>query len=99
MDEKAQASVRMLQECYKRLGRLPVKSDFTAAEVCLIKQKLGPWHRALEAAGLKTPPAVSAKEKNRLKRQRSQQRRKINHRAERKAALSDKEENNNEHEN
>lgn len=33
--------------------RYPRRSDFTDAEVCAIKAFLGPWPRALEAAGLK----------------------------------------------
>ncbi|MBQ8920807.1 MAG: hypothetical protein IJ060_01420 [Oscillospiraceae bacterium] len=35
--------------------RLPHRSDFTAEEVVLIKAHLGPFPRALEAAGLKPP--------------------------------------------
>ena len=37
------------------LTRLPRRSDFTAEEVVLIKAHLGPFPRALEAAGLKAP--------------------------------------------
>lgn len=37
------------------LERLPQRSDFSAEEVVLIKAHLGPWPRALEAAGLKVP--------------------------------------------
>ena len=70
-DEKLSKAVAMLCEKYEQLGTLPKRS-----EVCFIKQKLGPWTRALEAAGLKEPPAVSAKEKSREKRERSRQRRK-----------------------
>ena len=36
-------------------GGLPKKSDFTQEEVMAIKAFLGPWPRALEAAGLKEP--------------------------------------------
>ena len=75
-DEKMSKAVAMLCEKYEQLGTLPKRSDFTPSEVCFIKQKLGPWTRALEAAGLKEPPAVSAKEKSRAKRERSRQRRK-----------------------
>ena len=63
-DEKLSKAVAMLCEKYEQLGTLPKRSDFTPSEVCFIKQKLGPWTRALEAAGLKEPPAVSAKEKS-----------------------------------
>ena len=69
-DEKMSKAVAMLCEKYEQLGTLPKRSDFTPSEVCFIKQKLGPWTRALEAAGLKEPPAVSEK------RERSRQRRK-----------------------
>lgn len=75
-DEKYDKAVSMLCEKYEQLGCLPKRSDFSPDEVCFIKQKLGPWTRALEAAGLKEPPAVSAKEKSRAKRERSRQRRK-----------------------
>lgn len=36
-------------------GGYPKKSDFTQEEVMAIKAFLGPWPRALEAAGLKEP--------------------------------------------
>ena len=52
-DEKLSKAVAMLCEKYEQLGTLPKRSDFTPSEVCFIKQKLGPWTRALEAAGLK----------------------------------------------
>ncbi len=69
-DEKKQQAVRWLTEKAKELQRLPKRGDFTCEEVCLIKQKLGPWPRALEAVGLKEPPPVSAKDKSRLKREK-----------------------------
>jgi len=37
------------------LGRLPKKEDFDVVTLSRIKAFLGPWPRALEAAGLKTP--------------------------------------------
>lgn len=43
----------MLTDRKNELGRLPKKSDFDSETVCFIKQKLGPWPRALEKAGLK----------------------------------------------
>ena len=76
-DKKAYALV-LLKDKYSELGRLPKRSDFDGETVCLIKQKLGPWPRALEAAGLKEPPAVSAKEKSRMKREKSRRNRKKN---------------------
>lgn len=75
-DKKAYA-IQLLREKYAQLGRLPKRSDFDGETVCLIKQKLGPWPRALEAAGLKAPPTVSAKEKSRIKRERSRRNRKL----------------------
>lgn len=35
------------------LQRYPARADFPDDTVCLIKARLGPWPRALEAAGLK----------------------------------------------
>ena len=52
-DSKAQAAVKLLTDRKNELGRLPKKSDFDSETICFIKQKLGPWPRALEKAGLK----------------------------------------------
>ena len=52
-DSKAQAAVELLTDRKNELGRLPKKSDFDSETICFIKQKLGPWPRALEKAGLK----------------------------------------------
>ena len=38
-------------------GRCPKRSDFSGADAGWIKQILGPWPRALEAAGLKEAPS------------------------------------------
>ena len=54
-------AVRQLQEKQKELDRLPQKKDFDEVTLSRIKAFLGPWPRALEAAGLKTPPAPKAK--------------------------------------
>ncbi len=70
MDEKKQKAIDMLNKRFTELGRLPKRSDFDPSKVCFIKQKLGPWPRALEEAGLKEKPLVSSKEKSKLKRQR-----------------------------
>ncbi|MDF2841877.1 MAG: hypothetical protein K0R00_303 [Herbinix sp.] len=40
------------------VNNLPRKSDFTELEVSRIKSYFGPWPRALEVAGLKTPKQV-----------------------------------------
>ena len=50
------------------LTRFPQRSDFTDYEVMSIKAFLGPWPRALEAAGLKEPRGDDRLEKNREKR-------------------------------
>lgn len=52
-------------------ARFPKRSDFTDSEVEAIKAHLGPWPRALEAAGLKEPRSVDRLEKNREKRRRA----------------------------
>ncbi|MBR4881904.1 MAG: hypothetical protein IKU19_08210 [Clostridia bacterium] len=75
MDKKEYA-IELLKNKFTELGRLPKRADFADNDVCLIKQKLGPWPRALEAAGLKEPPEVSRIEKNRAKRARAKERKK-----------------------
>ncbi len=69
-DEKMQYAITLLKDKFHEVGRLPKKSDFDSETVCFIKQKLGAWNRALECAGLKEPPEISAKDKSRLKRER-----------------------------
>ncbi len=66
-NDKAEYAAVLLREKYEFLGRIPKRSDFENNEVCFIKQKLGPWPRALEAAGLKEPQKISSAEKNRIK--------------------------------
>ena len=63
-------ALKLLQDKYNELQRLPKRSDFDSKTVCFIKQKLGAWPRALELAGLKTPPEISTKEKSRMKREK-----------------------------
>lgn len=75
--EKTQQAILMLKNKAEELQRTPKRSDFGGEEVCFIKQKLGPWPRALEAAGLKEPPLVSAKEKSRLKREKRRKQQKL----------------------
>ena len=48
-------AIRQLQEKAKEKGGTPTKADFEAVEKIRIKAALGPWPRALEAAGLKEP--------------------------------------------
>ena len=51
-EKKAWAESRLRQK-HQELGRLPRKADFDQGTRCRIKAFLGPWPRALEAAGLK----------------------------------------------
>lgn len=74
--DKREYAIQLLINRATELGRLPKRADFVDNDVCLIKQKLGPWPRALEAAGLKEPPEVSRIDKNRARRARAKQRRK-----------------------
>ncbi len=52
-EKKRQWASEQLQEKSKELGRLPKKDDFDVVTLSRIKAFLGPWPRALEAAGLK----------------------------------------------
>ena len=52
-EEKKHWAQERLREKYAELGRLPKKEDFDDATRARIKAFLGPWPRALEAAGLK----------------------------------------------
>lgn len=67
---KKEAACRLLEEASRRLERLPLKTDFTEDELVFIKAHLGPWPRALEAAGLK-PKRSPAHNPNRLKKKRN----------------------------
>ena len=76
-EDKKKLACSMLRKRSADVGRLPKRSDFTPTQVCFIKQVLGPFPRALEAAGLKPVTKLPAAEKSRRKRQRSKQRRKL----------------------
>lgn len=56
-------------------ARYPKRSDFTPEEVCAIKAHLGPFPRALEAAGIKPERDGNRLEKNREKRIRAKRNR------------------------
>lgn len=58
--DNTEKAILLLQEMNDKQGRIPQKTDFDNDTVCFIKQKLGPWPRALEKAGLKP---VKSKEK------------------------------------
>ena len=53
LDEKKSWAEELLRQKNKELGRLPRKDDFDEPARSRIKAFLGPWPRALEAAGLK----------------------------------------------
>ena len=72
----------LLKEQYGRLraageDRYPKRSDFSEHEVVAIKAFLGPWPRALEAAGIKAPREGDRIEKNREKRIRAKRERRL----------------------
>ena len=54
-EQKKEWAIRQLQCRAQELGRPPIKADFDDATRARIKAFLGPWPRALEAAGLKEP--------------------------------------------
>ena len=66
----------LLNEKYKELQsqsieRYPQRSDFSDREVVAIKAFLGPWPRALEAAGIKPPRYDDRPQRNKEKRARA----------------------------
>ena len=66
-EEKKQWAVSQLQLCAAQINRTPKKEDFDEPTRSRIKAFLGPWPRALEAAGLKEArpaPPSSKKRKN-----------------------------------
>ena len=64
-EEKKSWAEDLLRQKSQELGRLPRKEDFDEVTRSRIKAFLGPWPRALEAAGLKVckdkPPKKKAK--------------------------------------
>ena len=53
-EEKRNVCINLLRDEYaKHPDRYPKRSDFSDEQVQAIKAYLGPWPRALEAAGLK----------------------------------------------
>ena len=68
-----QDCISLLEKKYFELGqeRYPKRSDFAEHEVVAIKAHLGPWPRALEAAGIKAPRDDDRAEKNKQKHIRS----------------------------
>lgn len=76
MDEKTQLAIKMLVDKANEISRIPKRSDFDNSEACFIKQKLGPWPRALELSGLKDKQEITAKEMSAIKRKRIKRNRK-----------------------
>ena len=67
-EEKKRWAVELLQEKYKELERFPKLSDFEEPTRSRIKAFLGPWPRALEAAGIKQPKVRTVTSKKRKKK-------------------------------
>ena len=74
--EKCIGLLRQMQARIKDGGneRFPQRSDFSEEEVVAIKAHLGPWPRALEAAGLKQKRSDDRATLNREKRIRAKRR-------------------------
>lgn len=66
-EEKKNWAVGLLCEKAEELGRLPKKDDFDEITRSRLKAFLGPWPRALEAAGLKEVKDMPKKSKKRKK--------------------------------
>lgn len=62
-DEKKAWAEELLRQKCQELGRLPRKDDFDDVTRSRLKAFLGPWPRALEAAGLKEPKIKPEKKK------------------------------------
>lgn len=74
--------IGLLNGMYERLkesgeDRYPRRADFSEEEVTAIKAELGPWPRALEAAGIKPVDEEAALRKAR-RRERNRRNRKKN---------------------
>jgi len=70
---KKEDCILLLQNKYKELqaeglSRYPQRSDFEDREVVAIKAFLGPWPRALEAAGIKPPREFDRQQRNKEQR-------------------------------
>ena len=68
-----ESCIALLQRMQESIieDRYPKRADFSEEEVEAIKAHLGPWPRALEAAGLKPPREDDRLERNREKRIRA----------------------------
>lgn len=68
-EEKTGWAIAQLKNKYSETGALPRKEDFDPVTLSRIKAFLGPWPRALEAAGLK--PRRPAKKRGHPRKTRS----------------------------
>ena len=73
---KKEDCILLLQNKYRELqaeglSRYPQRSDFSDREVVAIKAFLGPWPRALEAAGIKPSRDDDRPQRNKEKRARA----------------------------
>ena len=68
LDEKKSWAEELLRQKNKELGRMPRKDDFDEPTRSRIKAFLGPWPRALEAAGLKEARVIQEKPKKKKRR-------------------------------
>lgn len=75
-EEKKNWAAEMLRLKEKELGRIPKKEDFDEITRSQIKAFLGPWPRALEAAGLKEKSVNKIKSKKRKAKMRTENQRK-----------------------
>ena len=90
--------ITLLQNKYRELqasglSRYPQRSDFEDREVVAIKAFLGPWPRALEAAGIKPPRDDDRAQKNKEKRIRAKKAKIAALKAEEKAKKQEKDTN------
>ena len=75
---KKEDCIVLLNDKYRELqasglSRYPKRSDFSEREVVAIKAFLGPWPRALEAAGIKPPRDDGKHQRTKEKRIRAKQ--------------------------
>ena len=75
LDEKKSWAEELLKRKAEELGRLPKKDDFDEPTRSRIKAYLGPWPRALEAAGIKPLRDDDRIMRNKEKRIRAKRRR------------------------
>ena len=67
-DEKKSWAEELLRQKNEELGRVPRKEEFDEPTRSRIKAYLGPWPRALEAAGLKEARVIPEKPKKRKRK-------------------------------